>query len=474
MIRVWAIARQMIAEAIRMRVAVAFLVLLGLLLLGLPFAEGDGTLTGRVQALLTYTLSATLIVVSLVTIFLGCGSVANEIRDRQVHTIACKPIPRWQYVFGKWLGIVVFDFALLVAAGLVIYASIFILKHRPQYDEQARRDLRNQVLTARFPMQPTKPDFNQIVEQQFQRLREKGPLPELVADPEHTRTTLPGTTENIKKSLKYKIERQWMRLRPGESRTYLFENLLIDRKPDKRIYVRYNVVPEHLPPELILRFGWTVGDRSKGASAYPIPRRDAVERFHEIEVPATAVASDQTVAVTFHNFDILTGTVDYPTAVSLGGKGSIEVLFAVGTFEGNLARALGIILCILIFLAAFSVFTSTWLSFPVACLVTVFVWVTGVSLGFLSESVMALPSTNTGEEFTGTILVLLKPFGMFILWMMPDFAQFSPVGLIADGRVVTLVRLLNAIGNLVLFKGVLVGLIGAVIYQNRELAQVTA
>ena len=60
MSRIWAVARQMIAEGIRMKIAVVFLVLIGLVVLGLPFSvAGDASLTGAVQSFMSYGLSAT-------------------------------------------------------------------------------------------------------------------------------------------------------------------------------------------------------------------------------------------------------------------------------------------------------------------------------------------------------------------------------------------------------------------------------
>ena len=106
--RIWAVARQTLAEAVRKKAAVAFLILLGVMFSMLPFAEGDGTLTGRVQAFLAYSVAATFVLSALVTIFLSCSTIADEIRDRQIHTIVCKPIPRWQYFAGRWGGVAFF------------------------------------------------------------------------------------------------------------------------------------------------------------------------------------------------------------------------------------------------------------------------------------------------------------------------------------------------------------------------------
>jgi len=69
---IWAVARQMIAEGIRMKIALVFLVLLGLVVLGLPFSiRGDSSLTGAVQSFMSYGLNATGVLLGMLTIFMS-------------------------------------------------------------------------------------------------------------------------------------------------------------------------------------------------------------------------------------------------------------------------------------------------------------------------------------------------------------------------------------------------------------------
>ena len=90
----WAVARHMIAEGIRMRVAVVFMALLALLVLGLPFiTEGDASLSGRVQIFLSYSLTATAILLSILSILLTRG-LSDELANRQILITMTKPVPR--------------------------------------------------------------------------------------------------------------------------------------------------------------------------------------------------------------------------------------------------------------------------------------------------------------------------------------------------------------------------------------------
>jgi ABC-type transport system involved in multi-copper enzyme maturation permease subunit len=122
MSNVWTITRHTLAESIRQKAAVCLLVLLGVLMLGLPFAtRGDATLSGAVQSFLTYSLTVLSFLLSCVTIFLA-KTVSDDLTGRQILMLMTKPLARWQYVLGKWLGIVVLNAIVLMIAGVIVYA----------------------------------------------------------------------------------------------------------------------------------------------------------------------------------------------------------------------------------------------------------------------------------------------------------------------------------------------------------------
>ena len=114
----------MIAEGLRMKIALVFLVLIGLVVLGLPFSiQGDSSLTGAVQSFLAYSLSATGVLLGLLTIFMS-RSLADELVQRQIFMVLTKPIPRWQYISGKWLGITILNGVFLSCSGVTIYGMV--------------------------------------------------------------------------------------------------------------------------------------------------------------------------------------------------------------------------------------------------------------------------------------------------------------------------------------------------------------
>lgn len=74
------VARAVIDEAVRMRAALVLLVLLVLLIPTLPLVlDHDERLEYRVQFLLAWALGGTGLILSLLTIFLACGSICGDI-----------------------------------------------------------------------------------------------------------------------------------------------------------------------------------------------------------------------------------------------------------------------------------------------------------------------------------------------------------------------------------------------------------
>ena len=138
--QIWAVARQMIAEGIRMKIALIFLLLIGMVVLGLPFSiAGDASLTGGVQSFMSYGFAATGVLLGMLTIFMS-RSLSDEFVHRQILMVMVKPIPRWQFIVGKCLGIVCLNGVFMAVAGLCIYGMVYYIKatHPPiddRYDE---------------------------------------------------------------------------------------------------------------------------------------------------------------------------------------------------------------------------------------------------------------------------------------------------------------------------------------------------
>src|SRR5512141_2490729 len=120
--RLYAIISLTWKAAFRFRLFLVVAVLLLVSVVGLPLLiKDDGTARGFTQILLTYTLSTITALLGLSTLWLSCGTLARDIEECTVQVVAVKPIGRWQIWFGKWLGIVSLNAALLTLSGGCVY-----------------------------------------------------------------------------------------------------------------------------------------------------------------------------------------------------------------------------------------------------------------------------------------------------------------------------------------------------------------
>lgn len=113
--QVWAIATTTLGEAIRRRV------LLVILLVGVAFiaiAPGLGVLSARSETtvLRSMLLSIIQLTSAVIAVVLTVYMIPNEIERRTIYTILSKPVHRWQFLIGKYLGAVL---ALMVMMALM-------------------------------------------------------------------------------------------------------------------------------------------------------------------------------------------------------------------------------------------------------------------------------------------------------------------------------------------------------------------
>lgn len=179
-----AMALQTFSQCLRMKVAAVFVALLALSLGVLPFVmTGDGTLAGAIQTLLAYGTSVTLVLLSVVTVLVSVNVVASDVERKRIFLTATKPLARWQYVVGRWLGVVMLD-ALLLAVAM---AAVFVLaqhyrrqpvtmggEDRGPVLPEDRRAVETQVFTAREKVFPNPENIDRLLEDRVNELGKDG------------------------------------------------------------------------------------------------------------------------------------------------------------------------------------------------------------------------------------------------------------------------------------------------------------
>ncbi|MBI5722463.1 MAG: ABC transporter permease [Planctomycetes bacterium] len=157
---IWTVARQTFVQCLRMRMALGFIIMLAVALAGVGITvKGDGTLNGRIRTFLDYSFVITVLIPGIMTIFLTVGMVAGDVRRKQIFMILTKPLARWHYVLGRWLGVMMLNALLLSLAAAAIYGVVQYLKSLPALNLMDRLALMNGVLTARESIPPMPPDI---------------------------------------------------------------------------------------------------------------------------------------------------------------------------------------------------------------------------------------------------------------------------------------------------------------------------
>lgn len=462
MFRTWAVARHMIAESIRQKIALVGFLVIVLILSTTPFVvEGDGlTLASRVQSFLAYSLGGVGFVLSVVTVFLACMAISDEIVSKRIFTVATKPLPRWQFFVGKWLGISILNAGLLLLTFVVVMVSVYFLKHRPTSVPGDKETLQFEVLNARHGMPMKQPDFTPEIEQRVRRLREEGRL----------EGVSPESEAQIREDIRQEFKKSWRSIGPGEYRVFEFPNLwLVDRKADGYLHFRFKPTSSAGLSDQMFQAVIRCGDPDEpGTLTADVADDYIVDRFHTIPLPYWAVNKDNTLYIWLFN-----GSPR--DTVIFEGNDSMELLLDVGTFHWNLFRALSIIWCRLAFLAILGLLMSSFLSFPVACMACFLVLAVASASGFLATALdwVTPPGTGHAKDPMWYLGPVLRPLAQGFVWLVPDFSRFDPVSNVVSGRLVPLMWVIQSVFSLILLQGLILGVLGCIILTKRELAQET-
>jgi hypothetical protein len=455
MFRVWAVARNTIRQAVRMKVAIVFILLLLLLLplMGLT-ATGDGTLKGRLQTFVSYGLSLTSLLLCLLTIIISIYTITSDIEQHQIYTVVTKPIRRYQLLLGKLLGVLTLDALLLVLFAGIIYGVMMflpkILGSSPEEIQQAH----NEFYTARASLKPPAPDVEKEVNELYSKLEKDDQLEAVYPGMSRSEILRQLTTRK-------RIEKQAVGV--GEGLLWEFTDVR-PADPNQSIFIRFKCDASSTPADEQIYARWEVGDaRQLQASArlqtpiWTTDRKDTIRKFHEIEVPPGVVAKDGYLAVGFINVPLNDAAVLFPL------DEGIEVLYKAGGFEGNFVRGVLLILCRLVFLACLGTLAASFLSFPVAILFSLVVFLTGTVSGFLLES-FDLLSQSVGQVYTYTVSIVVH--------LLPQFDKFNPTSFLVPGRLLSWSFVGQVVLVMVGIKALLLLLAGLLIFSLRELAKV--
>jgi hypothetical protein len=166
---IWAVARQTFAQCLRTKIGGIFIILLAIAMLVTPMLNSDQhvPLADRIRAFLSYSLGAATVLISVVTVFLSTGVVSSDVEGKQVFLLAVKPLARWQYILGRWLGVVMLDVILVGVSGLTVYLIAQHMRSQLAINSNDRRAVETELFSARRRIGPDMENIHKEVERQI-------------------------------------------------------------------------------------------------------------------------------------------------------------------------------------------------------------------------------------------------------------------------------------------------------------------
>jgi Cu-processing system permease protein len=126
--RVLIVARNTFREAVRDRVLYN-LVFFALLMIASAVIVGQISMDIETIVLVSLGLSAISLIGLLIAVFTGVGLVSKEIDKRTLHAVLAKPLRRWEFLLGKFTGLVLTLTVNTAAMAAGLFLALWFVKH---------------------------------------------------------------------------------------------------------------------------------------------------------------------------------------------------------------------------------------------------------------------------------------------------------------------------------------------------------
>lgn len=474
-----AIARNVLTEAVRLKVSAIFIVVLVFALAALPgLLDPQTPLRYRVQSLLQWGMGGTFFIISVLTVVFSVATVAFEQRDKVIWQTMTKPVRPWEYVLGKWLGVTMLAGVLLLVSATGLYLFAQYVRQQPALGESSayvaggggtvsddRRILETQVLSARRTRAADPPPIDEVqfaanvnekVEEEARRLLASGNQGAATFAAEQDRMR-----EKIRTDLRRSVSIEYRTIDVGEARLFVFTGLKEAKRSNSPLILRYKINSGSDRPDVLYRVTF-VFPSAMGATVEEV----GLGKFHYLELLPTIVNENGEVAMQVLNGDADTRRGN-PMSFTFPPDG-LEMSYVASTFEGNFSRVVCVLWLKLAFLAMVGVLMATFTSFPVACLVTFVVFAAAEGATFLLG---ALENYRT-ETNEGKVIYFNTFIAFIATWVARAFKVYSelqPTSRLVDGRMLGWGDVARGVVVVTLWMGVLYGAAVAA-FRRRELA----
>lgn len=480
---VMGVAKNLLTEAVRMKISIVLIVLLILGLAVLPgMLDADQPLRYRVQTFFQYSISGTFWVMAVLTLAFGVASITTEQRDKVLWQTITKPVAAWQYLLGKWLGLVGLNAVLLLvgASGIFLFAEY--LRQQPAVGEREayiaeanagvpsedRFILETRVMTARQSATIEIPEHYAFDHPEFIEAVDQYVAKQRLTDPDFAQT--PDELGKVVADLHESQLRYYRSIPAGGRREYRIPGLGAAREKNDPVTLSLRIDAQGNRPDMFYDMSFVI---LGAGEPVPLVRRMGLGYFHNVPLAPQAIGEDGALVVQIYNGALFrddsgaVGIRPNPSAVSIPERG-LEVSYQAGGYRMNYFRVMLVLWIKLAFLAMIAVFASTFLSFPVACLVAFGVFLLAETSGFLVFAAESYGNTGKRGEFlwykwvTGGVTAMIG--NLFTV-----YSDLKPVRRLVDGRLMPWSSVAGGTGVLSLATAVLF-LLAVYVFRRRELA----
>lgn len=459
------VAHTLLLEATRQRISLAciggLLVLLPLLPL---FISSRDPLRYQVQTFIARGTGSVFLVAAFLTLLLACATVAFEIRDRQIWSVLTKPVSRLQFLSGKWLGLAVLDALILSVAGTAVLVQVSLLSARPAGSVEDAAALQSQVLVARASERPVYKGMDPIeLRDAVNREIENDSV--LRGEIEAGAKSEADVVRQLRVQKITEFSTAQRTIAAGASRSYSFSGLLEARKAGIAPMLRYSFHSGPDSSHQVYPVSFLFGDLPPQLVEYVPVQRNV------IPVPAEAIAEDGTLRVTIVNGAMMEGGRIMPAPWSMNfDADGLEVLHRVGGFGGNFLRAMLVDWGKLLFIAALGVSAAGVLSFPVAVLVAMTIFIVGSISPFLEIAVDQFAVPIDAPWFMQVFEAFIRGVVGSVQWLLAPFASVGSSTDLVDGRLIPWGSVGRAVGLIGLLWSALAFAVGGWAFSRKEIA----
>ncbi|HKN23843.1 MAG TPA: ABC transporter permease [Candidatus Acidoferrum sp.] len=125
---VWTVATNTFREAVRDRVLYN-LVFFALLMMGAAILVGQISIGIEESVIASLGLTAISVIGIFIAVFIGVGLVSKEMEKRTLYALLAKPVERWEFLLGKYAGLVMTLTVNTAAMAAGLYIALWTVKH---------------------------------------------------------------------------------------------------------------------------------------------------------------------------------------------------------------------------------------------------------------------------------------------------------------------------------------------------------